>query len=73
MPWGKPVSRMKELVAALRAIFANWNQGAPLCFQGEFYSHTLMPPMMKQAPTGHGAPPILVAGVGCRVVAAFRG
>ncbi len=64
MPWGKPVARMKEFVAALRAIFASWNQGTTLRFEGEFYSHTLMPPMMKQPPTGHGAPPILVAGVG---------
>jgi probable F420-dependent oxidoreductase len=64
MPWGKPVARMKEFVAALRAIFDSWNLGKPLKFQGEFYSHTLMPPMMKQPPTKHGAPPILVAGVG---------
>lgn len=64
MPWGKPVSRMKEFVQALRAIFDSWNLNKPLKFQGEFYSHTLMPPMMKQPPTKHGAPPILVAGVG---------
>lgn len=64
MPWGKPVARMKEFVRALRAIFACWNDGAELRFEGEFYSHTLMPPMMKPAPTGHGAPPILLAGVG---------
>lgn len=64
MPWGKPVARMKEFVGALRAIFASWNEGANLRFEGEFYSHTLMPPMMKQPPTGFGPPPILVAGVG---------
>lgn len=64
MPWGKPVARMKEFTSALRAIFACWNTGAELRFEGEFYSHTLMPPMMKQPPTGHGAPPILLAGVG---------
>lgn len=64
MPWGKPVSRMKEFVGALRAIFESWNEGTTLRFEGEYYSHTLMPPMMKQPPTGFGAPPILVAGVG---------
>lgn len=64
MPWGKPVARMKEFVGALRAIFACWNLGKELRFEGEFYSHTLMPPMMRQTPTGHGAPPILLAGVG---------
>ncbi len=64
MPWGKPVARMKEFIAALRAIFAAWDEGAPLRFEGQFYSHTLMPPMMKQRPSGHRAPPILLAGVG---------
>ncbi len=64
MPWGRPVARMKEFIAALRAIFASWDEGAPLRFEGEFYSHTLMPPMMKQRPSGHPAPPILLAGVG---------
>lgn len=64
MPWGKPVARMKEFIGALRAIFDCWNLGKELKFQGEFYSHTLMPPMMRQTPTGHGAPPILLAGVG---------
>jgi len=70
MPWGKPVARMKEFVRALRAIFDCWNLGKELRFEGEFYSHTLMPPMMRQAPTGHGAPPILIAGVGAPMLRA---
>lgn len=64
MPWTKPVSRLKEYVAALRAIFACWNDDAPLRFEGEFYSHTLMPPLLRPPPCPHGAPPILLAGVG---------
>jgi probable F420-dependent oxidoreductase len=64
MPWSRPVSRMKEFVAALRAIFACWNDDAPLRFEGEFYSHTLMPPLLRPSPCPHGAPPILLAGVG---------
>lgn len=64
MPWSKPVSRMKEFVAALRAIFSCWNEDIPLRFEGEFYSHTLMPPLLRPAPCAHGAPPILLAGVG---------
>jgi len=64
MPWQRPVSRMKEFVAALRAIFACWNDDAPLRFEGEFYSHTLMPPLLRPSPCAHGAPPILLAGVG---------
>ena len=32
----KPVLRMKELVGALRAIFAAWNDGERLDFRGEY-------------------------------------
>jgi probable F420-dependent oxidoreductase len=64
MPFHPPVSRMKEFVAALRAIFACWNDDAPLRFEGRFYSHTLMPPLLRPTACAHGAPPILLAGVG---------
>jgi probable F420-dependent oxidoreductase len=64
MPWSRPAARMKEFVAALRAIFACWNDDVPLRFEGEFYSHTLMPPLLQPPPCAHGAPPILLAAVG---------
>jgi probable F420-dependent oxidoreductase len=64
MPWSRPVSRMKEFVGALRAIFACWNDDVPLRFEGEFYRHTLMPPLMRPAPSPFGPPPILLAAVG---------
>lgn len=64
MPWSKPAARMREYVMALKAIWACWHQGAPLDFQGEFYTHTLMTPMFMPADTEHGAPPVLVAAVG---------
>ena len=40
----KPVARMTELIAALRAIFAAWNAGERLDFRGDYYRHTLMTP-----------------------------
>ena len=42
MPWSHPAPRMRELVMAMRAIWANWQDGTKLDFQGEFYTHTLM-------------------------------
>src|SRR4051812_36105743 len=45
MPWSSPTERMREYVAALRAIWNTWQTGEPLDFRGEFYSHTLMPPL----------------------------
>jgi probable F420-dependent oxidoreductase len=64
MPWSHPAPRMREYVLALRAIWSAWHDGAPLDFRGEFYSHTLMTPMFVPHPHGHGAPPVLLAGVG---------
>lgn len=64
MPWGKPVGRMREFIGALHAIWDAWQEGTPLRFEGEFYTHTLMTPMF--APPAHewGAPPVYLAAVG---------
>ena len=70
MPWSKPVTRMKEFVRALRAIFASWNTNEKLDFRGEFYTHTLMPPMFSPGPAKGGAPPIYVGGVGPKMTEA---
>lgn len=64
MPWSAPAARMREFVLALRAIWASWQTGERLHFTGEFYSHTLMPPLFRPAPNPHGTPPVLVAAVG---------
>ncbi len=64
MPWSAPAPRMREFVLAVRAIWDAWQGGAPLNFRGEFYTHTLMPPLLTPGPNPHGTPPILLAGVG---------
>jgi probable F420-dependent oxidoreductase len=66
-PWSKPVARMREFVAALRAIWRAWGTGERLDFRGEFYTHTLMTPMFSPK-LPHGSPPIFLAGVGVRMV-----
>jgi probable F420-dependent oxidoreductase len=60
----RPIARMREMVAALRAIFATWETGQPLDFQGEFWSHTLMPPLFNPGPNPFGAPGIALGGLG---------
>jgi probable F420-dependent oxidoreductase len=64
MPWDRPAARMRELVLAMRAIWACWDRGEPLAFRGDFYTHTLMTPMFT--PTGNewGDPKVFIAGVG---------
>ena len=64
MPWSKPAARMREYVLALKAIWACWYEDLPLDFQGEFYRHTLMPPMFKPNNCDISAPPVYVAALG---------
>jgi probable F420-dependent oxidoreductase len=64
MPWSPPVERMREYVAALRAIWGAWQDGTRLRFQGEHYQHTLMTPMFSPQAHEWGAPPVHLAAVG---------
>lgn len=64
MPWSRPADRMKEYIQALHAIWACFEQGEPLEFDGEFYTHTLMTPFFQPDPHGFGRPQILLAAVG---------
>jgi probable F420-dependent oxidoreductase len=68
MPWSRPAERMREYVLALRAIWTSWQTGELLDFRGEFYTHTLMPPLFSPGPLGFASPPIWLAAVGPRMV-----
>jgi len=67
MPWSHPAARMREMILAIRAIWASWNDGTKLDFQGEFYTHTLMTPFFNPGPNPHGNAKIFLAGVGERM------
>ncbi|MGE2834760.1 TIGR03617 family F420-dependent LLM class oxidoreductase [Mycobacterium sp. SMC-4] len=62
----QPVARMRELVGALRAIFAAWTTGERLDFRGEFYRHTLMTPTFVPR-AEFTPPPIYVGALGPRL------
>ncbi|UMB68273.1 TIGR03617 family F420-dependent LLM class oxidoreductase [Mycobacterium paraterrae] len=66
----KPVARMTEFIAALRAIFAAWNSGERLDFRGDYYRHTLMTPTFDPGPNPFGPPPIYVGALGPRLTRA---
>lgn len=68
MPWSAPARRMREYVAALRAIWHSWQTGERLDFRGDFYSHTLMTPFFSPGPNPYGPPPVVLAAVGERMV-----
>lgn len=63
-PWTAPVPRMREYIGALRAIFASWQDGARLAFEGEHYQFTRMQPFFNPGPLDSGAPPIHLAAIG---------
>ena len=63
MPWSHPVRRMREFVLALRAIWACWNDGAPLDVRGEFHEHRLMSPFFTPPPV-EAPPKVWLAAVG---------
>jgi probable F420-dependent oxidoreductase len=58
---------MRELVLAIRAIWASWHEGTRLNFTGEFYRHTLMTPFFNPGPSPYGLPRIFLGGVGPRM------
>jgi len=62
--WSAPVPRMREYVAALRAIWRNWQLGEPLDFRGEHYTFTLMTPNFVPESTNQPPVPITIAAVG---------
>ncbi len=64
MAWSHPAPRMRELILAIRAIWASWSDGSRLAFRGEFYRHTLMTPMFDPGPNPFGNPRDLPRGGG---------
>jgi probable F420-dependent oxidoreductase len=67
MPWSQPAARMRELIMAMRAIWACWNEGTKLDFRGDFYTHTLMTPFFDPGPNPYGVPKVFLAAVGERM------
>src|SRR5262245_29818614 len=67
MPWGAPAAQMRELILAMRAIWASWYEKKPLQFVGKYYTHTLMTPAFTPENTQYGAPKVILAAVGPRM------
>ncbi len=67
MEWSHPAPRMREMILAIRAIWDTWQNGTPLAFRGDFYTHTLMTPFFapdRADLAGFGVPKVFLAGVG---------
>ena len=53
----RPIARMREMVGALRAIFATWETGEPLDFQGVLVAHAHATPLQSWAQPVRSASP----------------
>ena len=60
----RPIARMRELIAALRAVFAAWEGDGRIAVDGAFYRHSLMTPMFNPGPNSYGPPPIFLGALG---------
>jgi probable F420-dependent oxidoreductase len=64
MPWpDSVVGKLREQIAAMRALWHTWQTGEKLNFRGEYYKLTLMSPFFNPGPIKHPEIPIYVAGV----------
>ena len=64
MVWPEsPVSKLREMLAAVRAIWQSWQSGDKLNYRGEYYKITLMTPFFDPGPISHNQIPIYIAGV----------
>ena len=61
MAWERPVERLRDAVAAIRAVWRAWREGTPLRHQGPFYSLSLMTPFFTPPPFTGGIPIYLAA------------
>jgi len=64
MPWPESVvGKLKEQIAAMRALWNTWQSREKLNFRGEHYKLTLMSPFFDPGPIDYPGIPIYIAGV----------
>ena len=66
-PWGPPVPRLREYVAAVRAVWRAWRSGERPAFEGEHYRYTLDSWRFRPGPGDWPDPPIALAAGGPRL------
>jgi len=64
MPWpDSVVAKLREQIAAIRALWQSWGTGERLNFRGTYYNLSLMSPFFNPGPILHPEIPIYIAGV----------
>ncbi len=68
-PWSEPVSRLRDYITSLRAIFHAFQTGERLDYAGDFYTFDRLQPYFNPGPLQHPAPQIWTGGVNKRMCA----
>lgn len=66
-PWTTPVTRMREYVESLRAIWDAFQNGTALRYEGEQYRFTRLQPFFNPGPIDHPGIPVLLGAIGPRM------
>jgi probable F420-dependent oxidoreductase len=61
--WTEPVTRMREYVESLRAIWRSFQHGEPLAYEGTNYRFSRLQPFFNPGPLGVTPPSIWLGGV----------
>lgn len=64
--WQAPASRLEEYVKALRALWASFQSGEQVAFEGVYYTHTLLSPAFNPGPSAVPHVPVYLAAVNLR-------
>jgi len=62
-PWSEPVSRLRDYIQSLRAIFHSFQTGEALDHAGQFYRFNRLQPYFNPGPIDYPAPQIWTGGV----------
>ncbi|MDX2156136.1 MAG: TIGR03617 family F420-dependent LLM class oxidoreductase [Hyphomicrobiaceae bacterium] len=64
VPWSPPAPRMRDYIAAVRAVWHAWETETPIDFHSDTYNLTLVTPNFSPRPNGLPRIPISIAAVG---------
>ena len=65
--WSEPVARLRQYVEAVRTIFASFQTGEELRYEGEHYTFDRLQPYFNPGPLGTESPAIWTGGVNPRM------
>ena len=63
MKWEAPAPKMRDEIAAIRAVWKSWQEGTKLNFEGKYFHLDLMSPFFSPGAIGNPRIPVYVAGV----------